>query len=83
MNPNVQRRHFLLVASGLFLRPGRKSNSISGHGLRQGTPSRITDPPPLNPKQNKSPYPGVNIGCGSELLDFRFEDTEILQESEE
>ncbi|MBV8379041.1 MAG: hypothetical protein JO279_18770 [Verrucomicrobia bacterium] len=28
--------------------------------------------------QNKSPYPGINIGSASELLDFRFEETEIL-----
>jgi len=28
--------------------------------------------------ENKSPYPGMNIGSASELLDFRFEETEIL-----
>jgi hypothetical protein len=28
--------------------------------------------------ENKSPYPGINIGSASELLDFRFEETEIL-----
>jgi hypothetical protein len=26
----------------------------------------------------KSPYPGINIGSASELLDFRFKETEIL-----
>jgi hypothetical protein len=45
--------------------------------------SRSTDPGPPGPAENKSPYPGINIGTGSELLDFRFEDTEILQEREE
>jgi hypothetical protein len=28
--------------------------------------------------ENKSPYPGINIGSATELLDFRFEETEIL-----
>jgi hypothetical protein len=28
--------------------------------------------------ENESPYPGINIGSASELLDFRFEETEIL-----
>jgi hypothetical protein len=45
--------------------------------------SRSTNPGPVGPAENKSPYPGINIGTGSELLDFRFEDTEILQEREE
>jgi hypothetical protein len=45
--------------------------------------ARSTNPGPHGPAENKSPYPGINIGTGSELLDFRFEDTEILQEREE
>jgi hypothetical protein len=45
--------------------------------------SRSTNPEPRGPAENKSPYPGISIGTGSELLDFRFEDTEILQEREE
>jgi len=28
--------------------------------------------------ENKSPYPGINIGSANELLDFRFKETEIL-----
>jgi hypothetical protein len=28
--------------------------------------------------ENKSPYPGINIGSASELLDFRFEETGML-----
>jgi hypothetical protein len=28
--------------------------------------------------ENKSPYPGIDIGSASELLDFRFKETEIL-----
>jgi hypothetical protein len=28
--------------------------------------------------ENNSPYPGINIGSASELLDFRFKETEIL-----
>jgi hypothetical protein len=33
--------------------------------------------------ENKSPYPGIYIGSASELLDFRFKETEILQEGED
>jgi len=28
--------------------------------------------------EDQSPYPGINIGSASELLDFRFKETEIL-----
>jgi hypothetical protein len=28
--------------------------------------------------ENQSPYPGIHIGSASELLDFRFKETEIL-----
>jgi hypothetical protein len=30
------------------------------------------------PAERKSPYPGIHIGSASELLDFRFKETEIL-----
>ena len=40
-------------------------------------------PRPSHKPENRSPYPGINIGSAYELLDFRFEDTEILQEREE
>lgn len=33
--------------------------------------------------ENKSPYPGIYIGYASELLDFRFKETEILQNGED
>ena len=33
--------------------------------------------------ENQSPYPGIYIGSASELLDFRFNETEILQEGED
>jgi hypothetical protein len=40
-------------------------------------------PRPRNSRQagtpeSKSPYPGIHIGSASELLDFRFKETEIL-----
>jgi hypothetical protein len=82
MNPNQDGRHFMLLASGLFLRPGNPGNSMPGNSSLSPA-ARSTDPGPPGPAENKSPYPGINIGTGSELLDFRFEDTEILQEGEE
>jgi hypothetical protein len=51
--------------------------------LSSHSPSDLTGPSQPRPAENKSPYPGINIGYGSELLDFRFADTEILQEREE
>ena len=82
------------MASGLFLRPGNPSHSMQGSvlpsslpatlrvAMRAG-PSRSTDPQSSPPIEHKSPYPGINIGSASELLDFRFEDTELLQGSED
>jgi len=86
----------MLMASGLYLRPGMRGPKPAT--LRAAMPARhsarenslfsrlltdVTDPQELRATENKSPYPGIDIGCGSELLDFRFEDTEILQEREE
>ena len=72
----------MLMASGLYLRPATQGPSAREHSLFSRSPSDLTDPEP-RAAETKSPYPGINIGCGSELLDFRFEDTEILQEREE
>jgi hypothetical protein len=83
MNPNQDGRYFILMASGLYLRPGQQGRSAKEHDLSSRSPSDITDPWQSRATNNKSPYPGINIGYGSELLDFRFEDTEILQEPEE
>jgi hypothetical protein len=71
------------MASGLYLRPGKQGRPRTEPSLPPRSPSDLNDP--LHPRvtEKKSPYPGVNIGYGSELLDFRFEDTEILQEREE
>jgi len=71
------------MASGLHLRPGKQGGSGREHPLFSHSPSDPTDPWQPRAAENTSPYPGINIGYGSELLDFRFEDTEILQESEE
>jgi hypothetical protein len=71
------------MASGLYLRPGKQGPFAREHSLFPRSASDLTDPWQPRPTENKSPYPGINIGYGSELLDFRFEDTEILQEREE
>jgi hypothetical protein len=61
----------------LFLQPAKNSAGTAGHSFRP--PADSGDRPQPNPKENRSPYPGINIGRGSELLDFRFDDTEMLQ----
>lgn len=73
----------MLMASGLYLRPGNQGRPAREQSLFSRSPSDLTDPGQPRATENKSPYPGINIGYGSELLDFRFEDTEILQEREE
>jgi hypothetical protein len=83
MNQNQDGRYFLLMASGLYLRPGKQGPPARESSLFSHSPSDLTEPWQPRPAENKSPYPGINIGYGSELLDFRFEDTEILQEREE
>jgi hypothetical protein len=83
MNPNQNGRYFILMASGLYLRPGKQGHFAGEHSSFSRSPSDLTEPWQPRPTENKSPYPGINIGYGSELLDFRFEDTEILQEREE
>jgi len=83
MNPNQEGRYFILMASGLYLRPGQQGPPVRKSSLFSHPPSDLTGPWQARATENKSPYPGINIGSGSELLDFRFEDTEILQESEE
>ena len=83
MNPNQDGRYFLLMASGLYLRPGKQGRPGTEPSLFSRSPSDRNDPWKPRATENKSPYPGINIGYGSELLDFRFEDTEILQEREE
>jgi hypothetical protein len=83
MNPNQDGRYFLLMASGLYLRPGKQGRPGMEQSLLSRSQSDLNDPWQPRATANKSPYPGINIGSGSELLDFRFEDTEILQEREE
>jgi hypothetical protein len=82
MNPNQDARYFILMASGLYSRPGKQGSPAREHTLFSHS-ADPTEPWQPRPTENKSPYPGINIGYGSELLDFRFEDTEILQEREE
>ena len=71
------------MASGLYLRPGKQGDFAGEQSSFPRPSSDLTEPWQSRPTENKSPYPGINIGCGSELLDFRFEDTEFLQEREE
>jgi hypothetical protein len=59
--------------------------AITAPGLPQPTEylfpwfqSRPRDSRYARPAERKSPYPGIHIGSASELLDFRFKETEIL-----
>jgi hypothetical protein len=69
MKPKLYDRSFAITVSGfpqptecLFLR----------------CPPRPRNSRDTGTAENKSPYPGINIGSASELLDFRFKETEIL-----
>ena len=61
--------------------------TIRGPGFPQGTewflPHFQPRPRSVRTAENQSPYPGIYIGSASELLDFRFKETEILQEGED
>jgi hypothetical protein len=83
MNPNPDGRHYLIIASGLFIRTGDGSQYPHNTGSLPHLPPKAADQRPTGLLKHKSPYPGIHIGSGNELLDFRFEDTEILQEREE
>ena len=72
MKPTAYGRNFTTDGPG---QPGER--------LFPRSPFRPAMPRPTNQPENKSPYPGIHIGSASELLDFRFEDTELLQEREE
>jgi hypothetical protein len=83
MNPNPDGRHYLIIASGLFVRTGEDDRYLRDISSFVHFPPRTNDQRPTGLPKNQSPYPGIHIGSGNELLDFRFEDTEILQEREE
>ena len=56
-----------------------------GPGFPQGTECqpRPRSARSVRTAESQSPYPGIYIGSASELLDFRFKETEILQEGED
>ena len=83
MNPNQDGRHFILMASGLFLRPGTPSHSMPQNSAFPGALAQSTNLRPPRAAELKSPYPGIHIGSGNELLDFRFDETELLEGREE
>jgi hypothetical protein len=83
MNPNPDGRHYLITASGFFVRTGERGQYPRDTTSFAHPAPHSADQRPTGLLKNKSPYPGIHIGSGNELLDFRFEDTEILQEREE
>jgi hypothetical protein len=83
MNPNPDGRHYSIIASGLFVRTGERGRYPRDTSSFANLPPPAADQRPTGLLKNQSPYPGIHIGSGNELLDFRFEDTENLQETEE
>jgi hypothetical protein len=83
MNPNPDGRHYSIITSGLFVRTGERGRYSRDTRSFANLPGQAADERPTGLLKNPSPYPGIHIGSGHELLDFRFEDTEILQEREE
>jgi hypothetical protein len=69
MKPKLYGRSFAITVPG-FPQP---AESLFPHPQPQPRNSQHT-----GTAENKSPYPGIDIGSASELLDFRFKETEIL-----
>jgi len=69
MKPKFYGRSFAITVPG-FPQPAER--------LFSRFQSRPRNSRQAGTAENKSPYPGINIGSASELLDFRFKETEIL-----
>jgi hypothetical protein len=54
------------------------AHPLSVNSLRQSSNSQKS-----GPQEPSGPYPGICISSASELLDFGFENTEILQGKED
>jgi hypothetical protein len=55
----------------------------AGHQLSVNCLRSSANPRNASPQEPSGPYPGICISSASELLDFGFENTEILQGKED
>jgi hypothetical protein len=74
MKPKLYVGNFDLAALGV---------APSAHQLSAGFLTPSIDSRKSNSQEPSGPYPGICTRSASELLDFGFENTEILQERED
>jgi hypothetical protein len=71
MKPNLSMKDQAITALGDF------------HSVHQQPPGSMSRPARSNPSRRESPYLGICVSSASELLDFGFENAEILQGEED
>jgi hypothetical protein len=74
MKPQLYVREFTMTALGV---------PYAGHQLSVNCLRPSANSQESSPQEPSGPYPGICISSASELLDFGFENTEILQERED
>ncbi|HZC34667.1 MAG TPA: hypothetical protein VE242_03585 [Chthoniobacterales bacterium] len=74
MKPQPDVREFSMTALGV---------PYVGHQLSVNSLRPSPNPQEPGPQKPGGPYPGICISSASELLDFGFENTEILREKED
>jgi hypothetical protein len=74
MNPELYGKNFPMTAF-----------EVTGgtHQLHPSSFIQSQDRSKIGRREASSPYPGICISSASELLDFGFENTQLLQEKEE
>ena len=74
MKPKLYVENFAMTALGV---------AHAAHQLSAGSLIRSSSPQKSSAQESGSPYPGICICSASELLDFGFENAEILHERED
>jgi hypothetical protein len=74
MKPQLYVKNFAMTALGV---------ADAAHQLSAGSLIRSSNTQKSSAQESDSPYPGICICSASELLDFGFENAEILHERED
>jgi hypothetical protein len=74
MKPKLYVKNFAMTALG---------GAHAAHQLSASSLIRSSNPQKSSAQESCSPYPGICICSASELLDFGFENAEILQGRED
>jgi hypothetical protein len=74
MKPELDSRNFPMTAFAV---------AAGTHQLSASSFIQSQDRPKSGARPASSPYPGICISSASELLDFGFENTQLLQERED